>query len=162
MEDINKEKIYELLYSVDETNQELGLILAESQLGLSKEDLINERVDKLEFYSYYTTPPKWLTVCCPGIYAHGDLEKILKYDILLVPYKKHISKEGGFAKWDTGIEDEQAIYNVTINHNNELIKAVMFYWKHHQNRFKGLVVLASDKYSYNQVYDWYKNKEDFL
>lgn len=154
------ENLWQLLENEDPINQKLGLELAKnSDLKWDIDDVIRERLKKMELYSYYTDSPEWLPTCSCGIYAHGKLEKELQFDIVNIPF-------GG--EWEEGYKQfilpfKKGIHTVNINHHGKLIKARMYYWNSdaHGNGYykhRGLIVHFDDEKANKYAKEHYNKK----
>ena len=96
-----------------------------------------------------------LQVCSCGIYAHGELETFLGFDILTTEYLEWVDRAGFKLPpiFKTGIHDV-----VVIDGNNQ-INATMFYWSLSEFTHKGLVVLKTDVSANEEAFKKYISKE---
>ena len=119
---------------------------------------IGEFIDKPIVLYSENTPTLSKKICNCGIYAIGELESKIGFDLLGAPY---ISVDNG--NFVLAIkEGEQA---VKVQHKGESIDAVLFYWKHqnsHKTIHRGLVCLVSDTDSYKMAKAKYKARAKFL
>ena len=106
-------------------------------------------------YSFHPELPYIEGYCAVGVYAHGDLEEQLEYDVVGIPF------DGDTEDGDFNVTLTNGVYKVNVIGINGSVSAMLFYWQ--SNAFgrlhhRGLVVLESDEESVKYAQEQFDDK----